>query len=312
MKWTVEAWDPAYGQPAGDLDLDASAADVVVDVEVPTGSWRPLDPPAGIDLPDSVVFVDGVRRVDARAWIHHADGTDSPALCASYGAGAVRCERSGPGGRATVTAVIIERGLFTEAPDASDIETRSGPYRRRAVGSSRPEALTLALQARMGELEVGAAAAGCSAGGDLLVVDGPLRGRSPIADAIGFVKTHHVAYLPGREHAVAGALAAGQRTPVFTTGAAFPRYAWYLRLPGGGDGPWAGVVRAEASADLALAQVRGLADRATALLGRFASAPHKDKRAPQNLYPIAGLERELRRRLGDEALLYRSLRQAAA
>ena len=39
--------------------------------------------------------------------------------------------------------------------------------------------------------------------------------------------------------------------------------------------------------------------------------PPKDPRAPQNLYPIAGLERELRRRLGDPALLYRSLRAAA-
>ena len=32
----------------------------------------------------------------------------------------------------------------------------------------------------------------------------------------------------------------------------------------------------------------------------------------QNLYAIGGLERELRRRLGDQALLYRSLRVAAA
>ncbi|MCU1353688.1 MAG: hypothetical protein JWM05_2897, partial [Acidimicrobiales bacterium] len=32
----------------------------------------------------------------------------------------------------------------------------------------------------------------------------------------------------------------------------------------------------------------------------------------QNLFPIAGLERELRRRLGDPALLIRSLREAAA
>ena len=34
-----------------------------------------------------------------------------------------------------------------------------------------------------------------------------------------------------------------------------------------------------------------------AALPAFASAPHKDTRSPQNLYPIAGLERELRRRL---------------
>jgi hypothetical protein len=47
-------------------------------------------------------------------------------------------------------------------------------------------------------------------------------------------------------------------------------------------------------------------------LVRFASTEYKDARAPQNLYPIAGLERELRRRLGEPNMLYRALRRAAA
>jgi hypothetical protein len=55
-----------------------------------------------------------------------------------------------------------------------------------------------------------------------------------------------------------------------------------------------------------------LADQVTAALPRFASEAHKDGRAPQNLYPIAGLERDLRHRLGDPQILYRALRQAAA
>ena len=309
MRWSVEAWDPSYGQPAEGLDLAETAADVVVDVEVAPDRWAPRDPRSGLRPPEVVVFVDGVRRVDARAWIHRADGTQSPALCATYGAGAVRCD----GQRATVVAVLVERGLFTASPEAADIETRVGPYRHRTVGSSRPEALTLALQARMGELEVAAAEAAGAPGCDLLVVDGPLRGRGHLGHAVGFVKTHHVAYLPPAQHAVVGALADGQRTPLFTTGTAFCRYAWYLRLPSdSGDTPWVGVVQAEASADLRLPEVVALADTTTAVLGRFASAAHKDKRAPQNLYPIAGLERELRRRLGDDGLLYRALRLAAA
>ena len=47
-------------------------------------------------------------------------------------------------------------------------------------------------------------------------------------------------------------------------------------------------------------------------LVRFASVEYKDSRAPQNLYPIAGLERALRRRLGEPSVLYRALRRAAA
>jgi hypothetical protein len=49
----------------------------------------------------------------------------------------------------------------------------------------------------------------------------------------------------------------------------------------------------------------------TATLPPYASEPHKDPRAPQNLYPIAGLERALRRRLGDQHVLYRALRRAS-
>ena len=47
-------------------------------------------------------------------------------------------------------------------------------------------------------------------------------------------------------------------------------------------------------------------------LGRYASEPYKDPRAPQNLYPIGGLERDLRHRLGDARLVFRALRVAAA
>jgi hypothetical protein len=54
--------------------------------------------------------------------------------------------------------------------------------------------------------------------------------------------------------------------------------------------------RIECSADLPVSDVTRLAAVIQKCLGRFASAAYKDARAPQNLYPIAGLERELRRR----------------
>ena len=72
------------------------------------------------------------------------------------------------------------------------------------------------------------------------------------------------------------------------------------------------MVRLECSADLPVPEVVRLADLSALLLPPLASSPHKDPRAPQNLVPIGGLERELRRRLGDQQLLYRSLRRAAA
>ena len=64
--------------------------------------------------------------------------------------------------------------------------------------------------------------------------------------------------------------------------------------------------------DLPLEDVLELAELSQSVLPRYASVEHKDPRAPQNLYPIGGLERLLRRRLGDRLLLERALRQAAA
>jgi hypothetical protein len=317
MRWSVESWDPAYGLPGEALDLDESSADVVVDIEVPSSDWAPLDvdpPPAGgSDASGAVVFVDGVRWVDARAWVEGPDGSVAPALCATYGAGAVRCPAPGvAGGSARIAAVLVERGLFTASPHAVDVHTRAGDYPLRTVGSTRTEALPLALQARMAELEITAAEEACDDGCDLLIVDGPLRGRGHLPHAVGFIKTHRVAYLPPAQHGVVSALEAGQRTPLFATGTAFSRYACYLRLPRGLATPWAGVVRLEVPADLDVPDAVALLARAAGVLPRYASQAHKEPRAPQNLYPIAGLERELRRRLGDEALLYRALRQAAA
>ena len=104
----------------------------------------------------------------------------------------------------------------------------------------------------------------------------------------------------------------GQRTPAFTMGTSWRRNSWYLQLPGTPGVPWSGIVRLECSADLPAAEVIRLADLTARLLPPLASSPHKDPRAPQNLVPIGGLERELRHRLGDQQLLYRSLRAAAA
>jgi hypothetical protein len=70
-------------------------------------------------------------------------------------------------------------------------------------------------------------------------------------------------------------------------------------------------VRLECSAELAVADAVALAARSQVTLERYASAGYKDARAPQNLYPIAGLERALRRRLGDPGVVYRALRTAA-
>ena len=146
---------------------------------------------------------------------------------------------------------------------------------------------------------------------DLLVVDGPLRGKAHLARALGYVKTHSVQYLPSGLNNVVAELGTGERTPILAIGSGWDRYSWYLRLPCLPAGPWAGIVRLEAAIDLNLAEVIAMASVTQNLLGRFASVEYKDGRAPQNLVPIAGLEKDLSHRLGLAPLLYRDLRAAA-
>ncbi len=301
MRFTVEPWAPEYGTPSGS-ELGESTVVPQVDVEVAARSWSPLDPHG--DPAPSVLFVDGVRRVDANVWIDQQDGSAALGLCASYAAGAVRCD-----GRAELVAAEVRRGLFTGAAGAAPIDTRHARYEVRAVAGSTPEELWLGIQQRMGETEKEIAARHGT--GAMVVLDGPLSGAH-VPEAVGYVKTHHVHYLPPALRPVIGRLGAGQRTPLFLTTTAWSRYSWYLRLPGPADHPWASVVRCEAPADLEVGSAAALADRVSLTLPRFASHGHKDGRAPQNLYPVGGLERILRRRLGSPALLYRALRAAAA
>lgn len=307
MRFSIDPWDPSYGS-SNDLDpAEASTAQVDVDIEVPARGWAPVRPD-GSRTAERLVFIDGVRRVEAHVWIDADEATTHHGICASYAAGAVRCD-----GAAACGPFIVRRGLFTTYGGAETIPTRAGDYAVRLAPVASPEGLALAIQERMAESELEAAEAACRAGDvDLVVVDGPLRGRQHLSGAVGYIKTHHVTYLPPELNAVVAHLGPGERSPLFVLGTDWSRTSWYFRLAVGSGPPWSGVVRAECSANLAVSDAAAVADLVTAALPRFASAPHKDSRAPQNLYPIAGLERELRHRLGDPAVLYRALRQAAA
>jgi hypothetical protein len=106
------------------------------------------------------------------------------------------------------------------------------------------------------------------------------RGRTHLDRAVGYIKTHHVSYLPPEQAAVVSALRPGQRTP---------RSPWAPRggAPAGTSScraprayPGRGVLRLECSADLPLAKVIRLADLTARVLPPPASVARKDPRGP--------------------------------
>jgi hypothetical protein len=314
--FAVDPWDPSYGTSSEvELGSAEAAPEVDVDIEIPGPQWRPVTPPASVmSTSGSVVFVDGVRRIDARIWVTSSNGEPVAGVCASWAAGAVSCR---PGRPPVIGDVEVGRTLAAAVPPGllESLETRHALYRAASASAETPEALWLAVQEQMGQAErrVAEAAAFGSDGEALVVLDGTLRGRDHLAGVVAMVKSHQVRYLADSPARTLAELTPSQRTPVFKILGAFDRYSWYVRLPTqSAEGvPFAGVVRCETASNTELASVIERADRVTAELQRYASEPHKDRRAPQNLYPIAGLERDLRHRLGDVNILYRSLRLAA-
>jgi hypothetical protein len=311
----VDAWDPAYGASFEGGDPDGpgapSSAQVDADAEVPAAQWAPIDVSTGIRCPDVVLLVDGVRRNDAGLWTAEEDGQSFAGLAASYAAGVVRCDLRN--GVAELAGARVGRGLFTASPSAGDVLAGSVRYEiRRVNGTGEASKLPAAVQGPLTALEIEISSMAREDGGDLLVVDGPLRNRRQLPRTIGYVKTQQKQYLPAQLTPVVTALTAAQRTPVFHLGTVWGGWSWYLRLPGATGAPWSGIVRVECSPDLTIEQAVELAELSAATLPRFASSAYKDPRAPQNLVPIAGLERRLRGLLGDSRVLHRALTLATA
>ncbi len=302
----VEGWAPEYGASV-EPDEDLRAAEGSVDVDVEGRSWDPID---GTDdgIP-KVAFVDGVRRVDARL-VLDADTGPVPGLCGTHAVGAVlwdRIERCSEVIDVEVTRIaLLAGGAVPEIPPL-----RLGiTFESAAVADDDPAALVRSFHDSMRRTEAQRAEI-LAEGGYFVVADGPLY-EYTASDKMGYVKSHRRSYLPEVESRTIAALGPGQRTPMFAIGEGrFRRYSWYLRLAERGRGhSWTGIVRCEASEALGVDRAVTIADRSAAILPSVASEGHVDPRAPQNLVPIAALERRLRHLMGDPGLVIRALRSA--
>ncbi|MDJ0925978.1 MAG: hypothetical protein QNJ77_15610 [Acidimicrobiia bacterium] len=305
----VEGWAPEYGSPfETNEDLaDAEKVDETVEVD---GPWSPV---SGVDDGiDEIAFVDGVRRIDARLTLDEPDGP-IPGICGSHGVGAVIWDRTAR--LADFTEIEIDRLAVFGNGHGAPIPVASSRvvYRSESVPESDPGFLIQRFHGSMRKAEARLSER-LAQSGLFVIADGPINDLSA-TEKVGYVKTHRAPYLSAERGTIVARLRAGERTPLFLIGrgGAYPRYSWYQRLAEYADGhSWTGVVRCEVSSALPLDRARAVADRTAAILPLVGSERHVDPRAPQNLVPIAALERELRRRLGDPGIIYRALRSAVA
>jgi hypothetical protein len=313
MRIAVEAWSPDYGS-----GFELGEPDEVSVEKVDTGcevqQWTPITPRAEVPSGRPIAFVDGTRRIDARVFLMDGDGGATPGVAGTVGVGAVVCEMNGNGRQATCEEVEIIRLLAVG--DGLSQGLSAGPgleYQGLPVPGQSTERLVDEVHNSMRARE--AKVAQVLADRDHLVfADGPLAVVDPgPRSIIGFIKAHARRYLPPDKEAVLTQLGCGQRTPIFAFGELRARYSWYVRLcaPDRAMHGWFGIARCEVPAALALDRVKEMADLSGCLLPGFASRPFWDARAPQNLVPIAGLERRLRHLMGERELVYRMIRSAA-
>ncbi len=314
VKLRLDPWPADYEGPIQISTFDEPDEEGGrVDFRVETSRWEAVAAPSRLD-PADLVFVDGVRRIEARV-LTDSDGPPHHGLFGSYAAGSVRATvEPDPFNPAHFQDLRVGRRLILGGGSAPDEEVRCGgvSLNFRGLpfpGNSPTEALSqLQYLMRLAETELAEAVVGPRT---TVFVDGPLTFFSDSRlEMAGIVKRLFVAYLPAREFNLVANLKTAHRTPVFSIEESrHDRYAWFLRVTSGRplDHPLSGVLRLEVRSGVGLETAVRLADQSTAWLPRFASDPIRDPRAPQNLLPVGALERELTRRLGDPLLIRRAI-----
>lgn len=303
----VEPFEVGYGasfaaQGGSPLDLDCPV--------VEDGGVMTVHTPPRAGIPERLAFVDGTMSTDARLTRREADGTLAAGIAGAWAAGSVLSEAGLP---LRLDGVCFGRLTVCCGGAPVPLPPQPGGWEWEAVAveGDDVEVARQRLQRRMREAEGALAERLCDAGW-LTVVDGPLNNvrRTRTVPIVGYVKTHHRRMLAADTWARVPELEVGQRSSLFAIGADL--YGAYLRV--GDAGPWAsawaGIVRLEVPSGAGRAAATGAVESAAAWLPRFASAPHRDRRAPVNLTPISGLERALRRHTGDPGLALRAARAA--
>ncbi len=315
LRLTLEPWSPEYDTS---LHADPSETNSLEDVEleVEYSVWGKVHPADyRVDF-SQIYFIDGRRRLEGRVWNTLDGGVIAPGLLGTYAVGAVTTKHDTltP---AKVVDRVLERVLILSGGIGEDliIEKRGHEYgdlyyKFEPLNDTQnlENALVQRLQFLMRDAE-DKLAAGLPLEQALLILDGPLQRRAPDR-SLGYVKSIHTMYVAGKELEVLRQLERGERTPIFRIGSRIlPRYSWYVRLENTPEyiQPFAGLVRLEVRDSMGLEWAKTIADWSCRVLPRYSAKAFRDPRAPQQLMPIAFLESDLGRRMGDMSIIRRRI-----
>lgn len=309
LRVRIDPWEVDYGDQTPLAPAhDQSDEHVNHEIEVTDAGWQAITPRSDTVPHQRVVFIDGVRRLEARVQARQGEQLIYGGF-GSFAVGAVEVESS--------SASFDEIRVFRAAVVGSG-ERFPGPVHVRSNLDYQSESTPLTevdgplqhIQKLMRLAEATLARDLCRED-TLTIVDGPLSFEPERRGvALGYIKRVHELYLPAKFIPLLATLPAGARTPMFsiqTAKSGFARYSWFQRLaePGLGATEMHGIVRLEVAANVGVDAARDLANAATTWLPRTAPKRARDPRSPQNLLPIGALEQKLRVTLGDARLFRR-------
>ncbi len=320
MRIFLDPWDSEY-TAFFQVEEEQKADKIDVNVEIHKDNWIPILEKKRV-VEDSVIFIDGVRSMHQRIVVEE-NGKIFYGGFGTYVAGALKLER---GKRNIISTALIEISLkrVLLLPKGINIEKKELyipgiPFKVKVefIEENEPNAPLKKIQELMRTEEVRLAdKVSQDYGGIPTVVDGTLYFPWKHANVVGFVKSLHTLYLPDDLIHIVLRLRKGERTPLFLImfkdGELSKKYSWFMRLIdiGEEDFPYMGIVRLEAPGSMERDELSSLVSWSLSLRD-FVSSRMRDKRSPQNLLPVGALERELKKRIGNEYLINQKIRVLA-
>jgi hypothetical protein len=307
----LDPWQVDYGSELSLDDVEDPVPDeaVALDIEVASENWHPIRPGEAM-APAQLIFVDGVRRIEARLIVRR-QGRLCHGAFGSHAVGAVKVVNSTAvcGSPRVGRIVVIGSGESVGAPVPIKTDL---VYQPLSTSDMHPDAPLRALQEGMRREEERMGRDLATTDGALVIADGPLTfEEASRAAVLGYIKRIFRLYLPRERLDLLARLQAVERTPLFALRSSrrFVRFSWFVRLarPELGDSDLSGLVRLEVSEAVGIEVARRLANASTFILPRFVPGRWRDPRSPQNLLPIGALEASLRRHMGDGRLIRRHI-----